>query len=64
MSLSDSGQAGDLATQVKVTPKMIEVGVAALLDLQESEVGQSYLVERVYRAMRVLEPSPWQVLGL
>lgn len=48
--------AGD-ANEIEITREMIEAGVAALLDLQESEVGQSYLVEWVYRAMRALEPT-------
>ena len=47
--LGESGQA-----DIQITEEMIEAGVTRLIDLQEAEVGQSYLVEEVYRAMRAL----------
>lgn len=48
--LEDSRQ----ADTIEITEEMIAAGVTRLIDLLEAEVGQSYLVEEVYRAMRAL----------
>ena len=52
------GQAGAEVASMEVTPEMIEAGFCVLLDYDRDDAYSREVIEKVYRAMRKLEPQP------